>query len=773
MTANPLSTIPPIGPTTGMPLPQQGGKFKPIDPVQLIRQHLLKLIVAAIIGGLGGAIACKILQSTSPEYTSNAKFEVTSPKTLDDQTLGQQSAGDEVFIRGQIASITSDEMLRRALQDPTAQNTDWYRGYNNDIITAAEDFAKEHLVVTPVRSSALINLAVSMPNPADAQSVLKALTDQYLNKQRVELQQLSLDDVRVFTDEINRLENELRTKEREMQQFLRDRDLTTLKSSESDASIVFRALTSQMLELEGQLNAARSAYEALAEAEGTDADRPMSETEEAYLRRLPPVFQREETLRSYNEEIASLEDLGLGKDHPQMRRLLVKQGAIERELESTYQAELPKYRQMQLATQSQVIEGLSSQIAEVREAAGEARVKLSDITQRLTTYANLESEKARLQSTIAEQQNRVQEIRLLTNRAGSQRVKLAVAPTAAELTSPLLKLWVPMGIFLATGLVGGLLFVRELLDQRVKSPSDVKLLPDVPLLGLIPSTSEDPSGHRQAECVVEELPTGLMAESYRQVRTAVLSKMERRGYKTLLLVSAQPGAGTSTVVQNLAASLAYNNKSVLIIDTNFRRPRQHALADCGNGKGLVDILRGNAVPADLIVKHNELPLHVMPTGLAAESPPELLEGAAFRGFLSEMEASYDFVIIDAAPALLTSDSQLLAKHVDAIAVVVRAGTDKRGMVSRMLSRLDGQRADVLGVILNGVKTSAGGYFRKSYEAFYNYRSEEQAPIQRGSSHASAKPLRAEADTGDANDDSGELLSIGSNGNGSSNGNGKL
>jgi Mrp family chromosome partitioning ATPase len=132
----------------------------------------------------------------------------------------------------------------------------------------------------------------------------------------------------------------------------------------------------------------------------------------------------------------------------------------------------------------------------------------------------------------------------------------------------------------------------------------------------------------------------------------------------------------------------------------------------------------------------------MPTGQAASSPPELLEGPGFRSFLGEMEAEYDFVIIDTAPALLTSDSQLLAKHVDAIVVVVRAGVDKRGMVSRMLSRLDGQRADVLGVILNGVKTSAGGYFRKSYEAFYNYRDDEGSVDRRGNS-IDIKPLRPE------------------------------
>ena len=98
----------------------------------------------------------------------------------------------------------------------------------------------------------------------------------------------------------------------------------------------------------------------------------------------------------------------------------------------------------------------------------------------------------------------------------------------------------------------------------------------------------------------------------------------------------------------------------------------------------------------------------------------MLEGTAFRALLGRLESEYDLILIDAPPALLTSDSQLLAKHVDAIGVVVNAGVDKRGMIERMLGKLDGQRADVLGLILNGVRSAAGGYFRKSYQDFYRY-----------------------------------------------------
>jgi len=254
----------------------------------------------------------------------------------------------------------------------------------------------------------------------------------------------------------------------------------------------------------------------------------------------------------------------------------------------------------------------------------------------------------------------------------------------------------------------------------------------------VPHASEDPSGGDVAERTVERSPAGLLAESYRQIRTAVLSKMDRRGYKTLVCVSAQPEAGTSTVVQNLATSLAYNGRNVLIIDANFRRPVQHKLMETSNERGLVDVLKDDMNVEDVVVAHPDMSLSLLPTGRATNSPPELLEGAAFRGLLGQLETEYDVILIDAPPALLTSDSQLLSKHVDAIAVVVQAGSDKRGMLGRVLNQLDGQRADLLGIILNGVKSSAGGYFRQSYEDFYRYREESSPAARRPGKKAKAK-----------------------------------
>jgi len=268
------------------------------------------------------------------------------------------------------------------------------------------------------------------------------------------------------------------------------------------------------------------------------------------------------------------------------------------------------------------------------------------------------------------------------------------------------------------------IFLKEMLDQRIKSPADVKLLPKTELLGVIPDVEEDPSGRRTIEGVVTELPDGLMAEAFRHVRTQILAQMDHRGHKTLMLVGAQAACGVTALTNNLAVSLAQNGRKVLVLDANLRRPSQHELFGVAASPGLTDVLYDTESLKNAIVNREDPNLAILPAGQNHPIMPELFEGQAFRELLPRLESDYDLILVDAPPGLLASDSELLSKTMDAVVVVVRAMGEKRGMVTRMINQLGGHRADVLGVILNRAKTSAGGYFRESYEAFYRYRNDK-------------------------------------------------
>ncbi len=723
MTANPLSTIPPIGPATGMTPPPPVGRLKPIDPVRLLRQHYKLLIIAGVIGIMLGVGLYMGLRKTSSKFTSEAQLLVetrTVTNPFDPTVSGGGSSNNEVgsYMANESNFIMSDEIIRDTLVRPRAQNTAWLRSFNGDSNKARAQMQESMLKVSPLRGTTLINLAMTAPDPADAQVLLDEVMATYLNRKKLINDQAGSALRNLFLGETNRYDDDIRSIRNQMARFIRDNEIETLGIAASEEQVLFNLLLKEQNEMASQLTMAQGSYQSM-QASASSPD--MTDEENAYLNSVPQIASRQEEIRTLDESRRQLIAGGMQDQHPQIKQLDRRHDSVAFELKRETEKQLGELRALQIQMAAKNVEGLMGQMAAIEPQLAETKTRLQELTQQLNEYAALQVD---LQIVIEKKQRAdaaLDTLRQISNREDYVRVKTQVSPSEPKLTFPKLII-VPGVTFLIVGLVGGMMVLREMLDQRVRSPQDLKLLPvEANLLGLIPHANEDPSGGGTGERTVERTPTGLLTESYRQVRTAVLAKMDRRGYKTLVCVAAQPGSGTSTVIQNLAASLAYNGRDVLIIDANFRRPAQHKLMDCDNQRGLVDVLKDDVDVQSVIVSHPDMSLSLLPTGRASDSPPELLEGAAFRGLLGQLETEYDIVLIDTPPALLTSDSQMLSKHVDAIAVVVNAGSDKRGMLGRMLNQLDGQRADVLGIILNGVKSSAGGYFRKSYEDFYRYR----------------------------------------------------
>ena len=742
MTANPLSTIPPIGPTTGMPAAASPGRFKPIDPLRLARAHMGLLILTTLIGlGLGYG-AWYVLRQQAPQFKSEASLLVSGINAGDpfDPNLAGAPGGRNSDIGSYMANeknyIESDEIVREAIGKPEVQNSDWFAKHNGDVRGASLEMQKEMLSANPVRGTTLINITMTCRYEKDTRDLLTAVVTTYLNRKRLAADLEGSAIRTAFISERERAADEMLRLKENLANFLRDNEIDAVEGQRSYTERDYATLSQQQIALGLQLDAATANYEALASA-GDQME--MSDEEYAYLKQLPNIAQRESELLDLAERRRVLEAEGKQASHPMVKKLDRTVDATRLELQREMDKEMAQLRALKVQQASKGVEGVKAQLASLEPKMREASRKLQDLTSKLNEYRSKQTELVGAQEKFNRAEAALDDQRLLSIRPDSVRIRPQTSPTEAELAFPKMTTIIPGVTLLLLGLVAGLITVREMLDQRVKSPMDVKLMPDINLLGLIPHATEDPSrGATAAERAVETAPTGLLAESYRQVRTAVLAKMERRGYKTLVCVAAQPESGTSTVVQNLAASLAYNGRRVVIVDANFRRPAQHRFLDAPNDRGLVDVLNDRAKLDDVLLRHGGLDLAVVPTGQAGDSPPELLEGAAFRGLLGRLESDFDLILIDAPPALLTSDSQLLAKHVDAIAVIVQAGSDKRGMLMRMLNQLDGQRADVLGVILNGVKSSTGGYFRKSYEEFYRYG---ERPGRKAKAKATNAPSR--------------------------------
>lgn len=724
MTANPLSPIPPLGSTTGMVPPPGSGRFRPVDPLRLLRQNMWLLALLVVVGIVLGVGVYFVLARYSPKYTSQAQLRV-SPKNpnlwggLGSEVSQIHMDAIAAQIKNQIVRLKSEETLKTALAQPIVQNTTWYKSFKDDQAAAIRSLQQSALDASIVTGSTLMEVSATTGVAEDAPRILNAVIDTYLRKLQTESTAESIGYRKAYRDELDRAEQEINRLQDDIRQFLSEQDLGSLEARSSAANIDYQRLAQQRVDLALVLDSAIEAAEGLKRAQQTP-DMPASADIRFQIETMPAIEGQNIKLRSLREERERLL-ARFGPSHFMITDLDRQIAAVEAEKEREVQRFLTERQAAQIDEANKTVEALKGQLASLEPKLRDASNRMNDFNERLNRYRQLEDMLESAQDDRDRAKTALANIRLETTLPDAVQVRLDVPPTTPRRTSPKVLAVVPGTMVLVVGLGAGLLLLRELLDQGIKSPSDVKLLENAHLLGVVLDSQEDPSGAHDFEGVVRKDPTGLMAEAFRQVRTAILAKMDRRGYRTLVLGSSQAGCGVSTIVQNLASSLAFNGRKVLIIDANFRRPAQHRLHGIPNEQGLMEVLRGEATVDDVIVPVEDADVAVLPAGHGGDQGPELLEASIFRAMLGKLETQYDMILIDAPPALLTSDTQLLAKHVDALVMVVHAGTDKRGMVNRMLRQLDGHRADVLGLILNGTRASAGGYFRKSYEEFYRYR----------------------------------------------------
>lgn len=265
----------------------------------------------------------------------------------------------------------------------------------------------------------------------------------------------------------------------------------------------------------------------------------------------------------------------------------------------------------------------------------------------------------------------------------------------------------------------------EILDQRIKGPSDLAALGRIPVLGIMPDADEDPSQPEHPESVFRDIPGSIMAEHYRQIRTRVGKAMARGGHRTLVVVGASPGSGATSVVSNLGSALVSAGHSVLLIDANYRRPRLHAALDVSESPGLADVLSKNADFASAVIKPkagSEGP-DLLPAGSARHRKVEQFGSSSIDDLLRQAREQYEFVLIDVAPALVAGDAQTLANRCDASMLVARALHEKRGMVGRLRNELCESKAEFIGAMVNAVRSSAGGYMRKNIRTQASYASD--------------------------------------------------
>ncbi len=286
------------------------------------------------------------------------------------------------------------------------------------------------------------------------------------------------------------------------------------------------------------------------------------------------------------------------------------------------------------------------------------------------------------------------------------------------------------GLVLGLGAGFGLLFLLDRLDDRMGSFSDFQSFFSEPVIGQIPRDA-DGGGD---DLLQRDDPRHQLVESYRNIRSSLLyMPLEGERPRTLLVTSAIPNEGKSTIAQNLALVMAFAGMKTLLIDCDLRRGQIHDSFGLAREPGFTGVLT-NDVPWREAVKTTAVEnLFLLPRGRNVPQPSELLINPATDELLKDIYPEFDYIIIDSSPLLAADDTASLAPKIDAVLFVVRLAFTPAKMTRKALEILEKRQANIPGLILNFVDTKSPEFVYYQYPEYYHSPTpEEPAPAKVGS-----------------------------------------
>jgi len=317
-------------------------------------------------------------------------------------------------------------------------------------------------------------------------------------------------------------------------------------------------------------------------------------------------------------------------------------------------------------------------------------------------------------------------------------VDIARIPT--QPISPNLHRSLALGFLLGLGLAIGLALALESFDNTVRSIEEISTVTALPALGTIPLqlANKDPLGKRaltisadveksrMPDLVTYERPKSEAAEAYRALRTSILLSSFGAPPKVILVTSAMPQEGKTTISSNSALVLAQGGSRVLLVDADLRRPGLEKLFGIKSHKGLSTLISGSCKVEDAILPCPEVPsLWILPAGPIPPQPAELLGSTVMKQHIARWHDEFDHIILDTPPCLSVTDAVLLSPEADRIILVVRSGVTTRPALRRACDLLVQVNARVMGIVVNALDVhSVDGYYNYYGRYSDQYYSEE-------------------------------------------------
>jgi capsular exopolysaccharide synthesis family protein len=303
---------------------------------------------------------------------------------------------------------------------------------------------------------------------------------------------------------------------------------------------------------------------------------------------------------------------------------------------------------------------------------------------------------------------------------------IAGANVPVHTSSPNIPRNLGLGLIIGLLLGVGVAVLRHVLDTKVRNENDVRALTDSPILGVV-AYDQEVSSH---PVILRDRPLAAPSEAVRRLRTNLQFIDIGNRSKSIVISSAIPGEGKSTIAINLAVSLADAGARVILVDADLRRPSIADYLGMEGGVGLTTVLIGRAEVEDVIQPLGSTSLDLLPAGQIPPNPSELLGSTAMADLLEQLSTSYDMVLLDSPPLLPVTDAVVLSNLAGGALVVVGVDRIHRPQLQQSLESLETAGAHVFGVVMNKIaRREAAAYAYGSGYDSYAPKQQRLAPVQ--------------------------------------------
>nr|WP_295972234.1 CpsD/CapB family tyrosine-protein kinase [uncultured Bacillus sp.] len=204
-------------------------------------------------------------------------------------------------------------------------------------------------------------------------------------------------------------------------------------------------------------------------------------------------------------------------------------------------------------------------------------------------------------------------------------------------------------------------------------------------------------------------PKSPITEQYRHLRTNIEFALVDTEFKSIVITSPAPSEGKTTTAANLAIVLAQQEKQVLLVDADLRKPSIHYAFKVSNMNGLTNVLTKKSSLENAISKTHVSNLDILTSGPIPPNPAELLNSKAMKTIIEQLYKTFDYIVFDTPPALAVADPQIMANNCDAVVMVVTSGKTNNEAALKTKKLLEKAKAPLIGVVLNGVESKANTY----------------------------------------------------------------